>query len=66
LDANVDPANGRKGRWTTDEDKKLMDTVQTHGDNDWDDFAAQVPGWNEKAVPAQMASSDRHYYEHRT
>jgi hypothetical protein len=43
LDHNIVRATGCKGRWTADEDKKLKETVQTHGGKDWAAVAALVP-----------------------
>jgi hypothetical protein len=40
--------NGRAGTWTEDEDIKLKDAVQTHGDKNWGAIAALVPGRAEK------------------
>jgi hypothetical protein len=34
----------RKGKWAEDEDIKLKDAVQTHGDKDWVVIATLVPG----------------------
>jgi hypothetical protein len=44
LDTNIDPTTARAGRWTADEDKKLRDSVKTHGGKDWAAIAALVPG----------------------
>jgi hypothetical protein len=44
LVSNIDPANGRKGKWTEDENIKLKDAVQTYGGKDWAAIAALVPG----------------------
>jgi hypothetical protein len=44
LDPNIGRANGRKGKWTAVEDRKLKAAVQTHGDKDWDTISALVPG----------------------
>jgi hypothetical protein len=44
LDANIDQANRRTGKWTEDEDSKLKDSVQTHGGKDWVAISALVPG----------------------
>jgi hypothetical protein len=44
LDPNIDRPSGRKGKWTEDEDSKLKDAVQTHGDKDWVAICALVPG----------------------
>jgi ribosome recycling factor len=41
-------ANERSGKWAEDEDRKLKDAVQTHGDNDWDAVAALVLGRTRK------------------
>jgi myb proto-oncogene protein len=40
----MDWESGRKGKWLEDEDSKLKDAVQTHGDNNWPLIAALVPG----------------------
>jgi hypothetical protein len=40
--------DGRTGKWDEDEDSKLKDAVQTHGDNDWDAIAALIPGRTRK------------------
>jgi hypothetical protein len=34
----------RTGSWTTDEDAKLKDAVQTHNGKNWDSIAEMVPG----------------------
>jgi myb proto-oncogene protein len=44
LDPSIDRANERTGKWTTDEDSKLKDAVQTHGSKNWGAIAALVPG----------------------
>jgi hypothetical protein len=44
LNCGIDRANVRKGKWAEDEDSKLKDAVQTHGDKDWDVISALVPG----------------------
>jgi hypothetical protein len=36
-------ASGRKGSWTAEEDSKLKDVVQTHGDKNWVTIAALMP-----------------------
>jgi hypothetical protein len=60
LDPNIVRANGRTGKWTADEDSKLRDVVQTHGDMDWVAITELVPGrmdtqcrkrWNEVLGP---------------
>jgi hypothetical protein len=43
LDPNTKRVSGRKGRWTADEDSKLKDAVQTHGDKKWGPIAELVP-----------------------
>jgi hypothetical protein len=40
LDPIIGRANGRRGKWTVDEDKKLKDA---HGGKDWAAIAALVP-----------------------
>jgi hypothetical protein len=40
----MDPTTARAGKWTADEDSKLEDAVQTHGDKDWVAICALVPG----------------------
>jgi hypothetical protein len=44
LDPSNDRANGRTGKWTSDEDITLKDAVETHGGKSWDEIAALVPG----------------------
>jgi hypothetical protein len=44
LDASIKRTNGRTGKWAEDEDCKLKDAVQTHGDDDWVAVAALVSG----------------------
>jgi hypothetical protein len=44
LDRNIERASGRIGKWAEDENSKLKDAVQTHGDKDWAAIAALVPG----------------------
>jgi myb proto-oncogene protein len=44
LNPNIDRTTGRTGRWAEDEDIKLKDAVQTHGDKDWVVIAGLVPG----------------------
>jgi hypothetical protein len=44
LDATIDLANGRTGKWTEDEVLKLKNAVQTHGGQNWGAIAALVPG----------------------
>jgi myb proto-oncogene protein len=44
LDPSIDRVNERSGKWTAVEDIKLKDIVQTHGDKNWEDIAALVPG----------------------
>jgi hypothetical protein len=46
--SNADPTTGRTGKWTEDEDSKLKDAVLTHGDKNWKEVAAQVPGRTKK------------------
>jgi hypothetical protein len=44
LDPSIDPTSARTGAFTPDEDAKLKDAVQTHGEKDWAPIAALVPG----------------------
>jgi hypothetical protein len=44
LDPNLDLANGRTGKWAEDEVAKLDHAVRTHGDKNWKEVAALVPG----------------------
>jgi myb proto-oncogene protein len=45
LDPSIDRTPpGRTGTWTTIEDSKLMDAVQTHGGKNWGAITALVPG----------------------
>jgi hypothetical protein len=44
LDPSIGRASGRKGKWTSVEDSKLQDAVQTHGGKDWVAISALVPG----------------------
>jgi protein involved in temperature-dependent protein secretion len=44
LNPSIGRANGRTGKWTEDEDSKLEDAVQTHGDKEWVAVAVLVPG----------------------
>jgi hypothetical protein len=44
LDPSINRVNKRAGKWTEDEESKLKDAVQTHGDNDWKEISALVPG----------------------
>jgi hypothetical protein len=48
----VDPCivltGGSKGKWAEDEDRKLNDGVQTHGDKSWALIAMMVPGRTKK------------------
>jgi hypothetical protein len=44
LDPSLVVAAGRTGKWVEDEDSKLKDAVQTHGEKDWAAIAALVPG----------------------
>ena len=39
---------GRTGKWDEDEDSKLKDAVQTHGDKDWIAITALVQGRTQK------------------
>jgi myb proto-oncogene protein len=44
LDPSIGRASGRRCKWTTVEDGKLKDAVQTHGGKDWAAISALVPG----------------------
>jgi hypothetical protein len=48
LDPSIDRANRRTGKWAEDEDSKLKDAVQRHGDKDWGAVTALVPGRTQK------------------
>jgi hypothetical protein len=48
LDPSISRGNGRAGGWTVEEATKLEDTVLTHGDKNWKDIAALVPGRTNK------------------
>jgi hypothetical protein len=41
---SIGRASARKGKWAEDEDSKLKDAAQMHGDKDWSVVAALVPG----------------------
>jgi hypothetical protein len=53
LVSNIDPTTARSGKWTADEDIKLKDAVQTHGDKDWEPIAALVTGRTKKQCHAR-------------
>jgi hypothetical protein len=44
LDPSIGLTAGRTGKWAEDEDSKLKDAVQTHGDKDWVAISALVQG----------------------
>jgi hypothetical protein len=44
LRSNIHPTTARTGKWTSDEDKKLEDSVREHGGKNWNAIAALVPG----------------------
>jgi hypothetical protein len=48
LDPRIALTGGSKGKWAEDEDSKLMDAVQTHGDKDWVAISLLVPGRTKK------------------
>jgi hypothetical protein len=48
LDTNIALITSCAGKWTEDEDLKLMHSVQTHGGKDWVAIAALVPGRKQK------------------
>jgi hypothetical protein len=55
LDPNIDRSNARTGKWGGDEDSKLKDAVQRHGDKDWVAVAALVPGRTNKDLNPSIA-----------
>jgi myb proto-oncogene protein len=68
LDPFIDPANGRKGKWTAGEDSKLKDAVRTHGGKNWIAIAALVPGrtkiqcskrWHDALIPSIALTAGR-------
>jgi hypothetical protein len=44
LVSNMDPTTAHAGKWTADEDNKLLDAVRAHGAYNWGAIAALVPG----------------------
>jgi hypothetical protein len=48
LNPSIDQMTGHTGKWAEDEDIKLKDAVQKHGDNNWDEIATMVPGRTKK------------------
>jgi hypothetical protein len=48
LNPTTGRASGRKGKWTSVEDSKLKDAVQTHGDKGWSAISALILGRTEK------------------
>jgi uncharacterized protein (DUF2237 family) len=65
LNSGIARTAGRTGKWAEDEDIKLKDAVQMHGDKDWVAVAALVPGrtinqcrcrWRD-ALDVQLASA---------
>jgi hypothetical protein len=44
LDPSITLMAGRTGTWEEDEDSKLKDAVQSHGDKEWVAVAALIPG----------------------
>jgi hypothetical protein len=44
LDPSMDRAKGRTGKWAEDEDSKLKNAVQMHGNKNWAAIVALVPG----------------------
>jgi myb proto-oncogene protein len=48
LGCNIVSASRRTGKWVEDEDSKLKDAVQTHGDKNWVTISALVPGRTKK------------------
>jgi hypothetical protein len=43
-----DQVKGRTGKWAADEENKLKEAVEAHGDKDWVAVAAMVPGRTKK------------------
>jgi myb proto-oncogene protein len=56
LDPSIDRADGCTGKWTVDEDSKLKDALQTHGDKDWVELSAVVPGRTKDQCRRRFAS----------
>jgi myb proto-oncogene protein len=48
LHLSIDRANEHQGSWTLDEDIKLKCAIQAHGDNNWKEVTALVPGRTER------------------
>jgi hypothetical protein len=44
LDPSIDRSNGRAGKWTSDDDSILKESVKLHNGKDWVGIAALVPG----------------------
>jgi hypothetical protein len=57
LDPSIASTAGRTGKWTPDEDCKLMDAVQTHGANNWGAITALVPGRTRKQCNERWKNS---------
>jgi hypothetical protein len=56
LAGNIDPTTARAGKWAEDEDKKLKDSVETHGGKDWAAIAALIPGRTKKQCRSRWNS----------
>jgi hypothetical protein len=68
LNPIIGRASGRTGKWAEDEDSKLKNIVQTHGDKDWAAISALIQGrtkkqcnyrWNSVLKPNIDGSSGR-------
>jgi hypothetical protein len=44
LHPSIDLTAGRTGEWSEDEDSRLQDVAQTHGDKEWAALSSLVPG----------------------
>jgi hypothetical protein len=67
LNPSIDQMTGHTGKWAEDEDIKLKDAVQKHGENNWDEIATMVPGptkkqcysrWNNNVVDAHIEQTN--------
>jgi hypothetical protein len=55
---------GRTGTWEEDEDSKLKEAVQTHGDKDWVTISLLVPGRTKNSVAIDGRNSWTLIVEH--